>query len=93
MLLKVGITYERASNLRSGTGNSKVISEGGHVAHQDRRKRVHTVLFNDPGLLCHPSSDPPHHQIQESLLQWSTREVFFQSAEITHLGTYVLAYI
>lgn len=57
VLLKVWITYEGASNLLSGTGNSKVTSEGGHVAHQNSGKRVPKVLIKDPGLLCQPSSN------------------------------------
>lgn len=57
VLLKVWITYEGASNLLSGTGSSKVTSEGGHVAHQNSRKRVPKVLIKDPGLLCQPSSN------------------------------------
>lgn len=57
VLLKVWITYEGASNLLSGTGNSKVTSEGGHVAHQISGKRVPKVLIKDPGLLCQPSSN------------------------------------
>lgn len=56
VLLRVWTAYERAPNLLCGTsGNSKMISERGHTAHQSSMERVRTVLHNGPGLLLQPS--------------------------------------
>lgn len=71
-------------------GNGRVISEGGHVAHQRSVEWVHTVLCNAPG--SQPSLNPLLIRLESRSWGRALQMILSQSPEITSLHTAADAY-